>query len=93
MSLQDFERCTPQEFSEVVRCWREVAEHEGRRSWEQARFIAVATLTPYREKAIEATDVVRFPWDDETKGAPAKPSTPERRKEIIARVMKANRGT
>lgn len=62
LSLADFDRLTPDEFDEVYRAWERAHLREG---WEQARFLACSILQPWTKKALRATDVCRFAWDDE----------------------------
>ena len=54
MSADDFDRCTPFEFSKIIQQWERQ---------KQARFIATCCLQPYSKKALKPTDVARFPWD------------------------------
>ena len=88
MSREDFERCTPIEFTEVMRQWRENQERIDRITWDQIRFLATAMLQPYSKKALKATDVVKFPWDDKAKEAPKGTSSRERMEEVRRRVEK-----
>ncbi len=66
MSLQDFERCTPLEFSRIVEQWQKREEERMKLSWEQTRFLAVTNLSPYSKKALKPTDIMQFPWDKKT---------------------------
>ena len=88
MSLEDFERCTPIEFTEVMRQWRENQERIDRTTWDQTRFLATAMLQPYSRKALKATDVVKFTWDYKTEEAPKGTSSRERMEEVRKRIGK-----
>lgn len=96
MSLSDFERCTPSEFSAVAGRWRDHQDGLARRGWERTRFLAAVTLQPYSRKPVRPEDVARFPWDEGNStsgGAPqGPPSTRERMEEIAARVRRAGSG-
>ncbi len=97
MSLSDFERCTPSEFSAVAGRWRDHQDGLARREWERTRFLAAVTLQPYSRKPVRPEDVARFPWDESNSakgGTPqGPPSTRERMEEIAARVRRAGTGT
>lgn len=97
MSLSDFERCTPSEFSAVAGRWRDHQDGLARRDWERTRFLAAMTLQPYSRKPVRPEDVARFPWDDDRNsggGTPqGPPSTRERMEEMAARVRRAEAGT
>lgn len=96
MSLSDFERCTPSEFSAVAGRWRDRQDGLARREWERTRFLAAVSLQPYSRKPVRPEDVARFPWDEGNStsgGAPqGPPSTRERMEEIAARVRRAGSG-
>lgn len=64
MSIDDFCRCTPLEFSKIAEQWSMRQEALSRERWEQARFLAVVMLQPYTKKALKGTDITRFPWDE-----------------------------
>lgn len=65
MSIDDFCRCTPSEFAAIFEQWRLAAERSSRLSWEQARMICWAAVSPYAKKSLRPSDVMAFPWDDE----------------------------
>ncbi len=84
MSADDFCRCTPSEFDEVMKAWHAREERRERMGWEQVRTVCLFALQPYSKKPLEAKDIMRFAWDeDETK--------PEAlsREEIMARYAAA----
>lgn len=95
MSLSDFERCTPSEFSAVAERWKERQERESRQEWERTRLLAAMSLQPYSKKPVRPTDVMRFPWDGGAKagaGHQGPPSTKERMDEIAERVRRFRNG-
>ena len=68
MSADDFCRCTPSEFDEVMKAWHAREERRERMGWEQVRTVCLFALQPYSKKPLEAKDIMRFAWDeDETK--------------------------
>ncbi len=86
MSLEDFERCTPFEFNEVMLQWRENQERIDRTTWDQTRFLATAMLQPYSKKTLKATDIARFPWDEKKEEVPKGTSSRERMEEVRRRL-------
>lgn len=86
MSLQDFERCTPDEFNRAYLHWERTHVRE---PWERARFLACCMLQPWSKKAMKETDVCRFEWDAHADGAqPHEESTRERFEELVRRMEK-----
>lgn len=67
MSMDDFCRCTPLEFYEAYDAWNHQEELREQAAWERIRMLCLCTLQPYSQKQLKATDVMRFPWDDEDK--------------------------
>lgn len=88
MSLEDFERCTPFEFNEVMLQWRENQERIVRTTWDQTRFLATVMLQPYSKKTLKATDIVLFPWDEKKEEVPKGTSSRERMEEVRKRIRK-----
>lgn len=82
MSLTDFCRCTPQEFHCIYRSWEQMHQHQ---PWEQARFLACCVLQPYSKKALKATDVCRFGWEEPQNNPPPEQSTRQRFEELKKR--------
>ncbi len=70
MSVEDFDRCTPPEFSAIAGGWMEGEEHHYRTSWEQTRMLAVCILQPYSEKELRPEDVLKFSWEEAAAGKP-----------------------
>ena len=89
MSLEDFDACTPSEFSAICKSYQEDEEQKMRMSWEQTRFLAVTNLQPYSKKPIKAQDVARFPWDNDGPAVKQGKSSLERMREVEARLMNA----
>lgn len=86
MSGDDFERCTPSEFSKIYECWAEHQTHRSREGWEQIRTLVSFILPMYNMKK-KASELLPFSWDKENeKAAPKGSSSIERMKEIVARV-------
>ena len=88
MSLEDFERCTPYEFNEVMLQWRENQERIVRTTWDQTRFLATVMLQPYSKKTLKATDIVLFPWEEKKEEVPKGTSSRERMEEVRKRIRK-----
>ena len=89
MSLSDFERCTPLEFSRIIDQYQKKEEDLIRLSWEQTRMLATISLAPYSKKALKPTDVLQFPWDNKNKPKIRKGSSSyERMKEIESRLKR-----
>lgn len=84
MTLTDFCRCTPREFFSIYKHWEHTQVHQ---PWERARFLACCVLQPYSKKALKATDVCRFGWDEPSAEAtlPAVQSTRQRFDELKRR--------
>ena len=89
MSIDDFDRCTPFEFTKIVEQWQRQKEEYEKRSWEQSRFIATCVLQPYSKKALKPTDVARFPWDDPGPKVEKGHGSIERMRELEARLKAA----
>ena len=90
MSADDFCRCTPSEFDEVMKAWHAREERRERMGWEQVRTVCLFALQPYSKKPLEAKDIMRFAWDEED----TKRAEPMSREEIMARyaAAKSHRG-
>lgn len=89
MSLRDFDLCTPLEFEEIVEQWRRREDAYMQASWEQARFVATASLQPFCRKTLRPRDLTVFPWEGKTDSAhsvPAPRSTRERMLEMEKRL-------
>ena len=84
MSADDFCRCTPSEFDEVMKAWHAREERRERMGWEQVRTVCLFALQPYSKKPLEAKEILRFAWDEDE----AKPEALSR-EEIMARYAAA----
>ena len=83
MSLSDFERCTPSEFTAIYRQWNELETRRYRDGWEQVRTLAGFILPMFNTKKTVA-DLLPFPWDSEKENAvPKGGSTPEAFRKIV----------
>lgn len=82
MSLRDFCQCTPHEFHCIYSHWQQTQMRE---PWERARFVACCILQPYSKKALKATDVCRFGWEEAEQRQPVVESTKERFEELRRR--------
>ncbi|MFA7034091.1 MAG: hypothetical protein WC166_05500 [Bacteroidales bacterium] len=65
MTIDDFDRLSLPEFAAVMEAATEREKRADIRTWEAARFVAMFALQPYSKKRIKATDLCRFPWEEE----------------------------
>ena len=65
MSMNDFSRCTPSEFSIAYKVWQEKEQRLERESWEQTRFLACFMLQPHSKRKLLPTDICRFSWENQ----------------------------
>lgn len=77
MSLDDFERCTPEEFSAIFEAWSDREQQASRQSWEQTRMVCLCALQPHSKKALSPRDVMAFAWDDAPADHPREELTQE----------------
>jgi hypothetical protein len=63
MRLNDFEQCTPFEFSAIAKAWHDNEERHERGEWERSRMQCMCMLQPYSKKQLKPHDVMRFSWD------------------------------
>lgn len=90
MSMDDFDRCTPSEFSAIMEQWGRQRKENVKLTWEQARFLATCFLQPYSRKTLKSTDVARFSWDADSGPTVEKGhGSIERMKELEARLNAA----
>ena len=86
MSRDDFERCTPSEFSRIYECFAERENRLLREGWEQTRTLVSFLLPIYNTKKT-AKQLLPFSWDEDTKkAAPRGSSSPEAFKDILNKV-------
>lgn len=65
LGIDDFERCTPSEFRAIVEAWSNQRQNAERCEWERARMQCLCMLQPHSRRQLAATDVMRFPWEDD----------------------------
>lgn len=90
MGRDDFERCTPSEFSKIHEHWAGRENRLSREGWEQTRILVsfILPIDNYLCKTKKsAKQLLPFPWDNENENAaPKGGSSVERMKEIVARL-------
>lgn len=89
MSRDDFERCTPLEFTKVVQAANEKTEAVIRAGWEQTRVQVVSVANMFSNHPIDKRKAFPLPWDKENEPASEVrkgTSSLERMREIEARV-------
>lgn len=91
MSREDFERCTPLEFTKIVQAANEKTDALIKAGWEQTRVQVVSVANLFSKTPIDMKRVFPLPWDkgnelaaEVRKGT----SSLERMREIEARVKK-----
>ena len=59
------------EFGNAMTGFYELEEQRQRQEWERTRWLAMLTITPHVKKGSikNATDIARFPWEQEKKPA------------------------
>ena len=93
MSMKDFDRCTPLEFSEIAKAWHCHQEALMHMSWEQTRYLMTSIMQPSNSKKLNPRDVMIFEWDKKTPPKVVERSTRERMEEIRKRLNHQNQGT
>lgn len=93
MSRQDFEHCTPSEFSGIVKEYRDREEALYRDGWERTRVQVVSVANLFSKRGISAKKAFPLPWDtgkDSKVSGGAEcvrgTSSPERMREIATRI-------
>lgn len=66
MTVDDFCRCTPLEFSAVYESWEESEQRRERAAWERTRLQCTTMLQPYSKHKLKPQDVLKFAWDTRT---------------------------
>lgn len=64
MSLDDFCRCTPNEFYEAYCKWAERQRDIERSAWERTRILALFAVQPFAKKSLKAHELLPLPWDN-----------------------------
>lgn len=88
MSLDDFCRCTPLEFSAIAEGWNEGEQSRERAVWERTRIQCTCMLQPYSRHKLNPRDVLQFAWDGDQNGDDTEKLTA---KEIRERFEKVKR--
>lgn len=63
MTVDDFCRCTPLEFSAVYKSWEETEQRRERAAWERTRLQCTTMLQPHSKHKLKPQDVLKFAWD------------------------------
>lgn len=68
LSPSSFWDTTLTELFAAVRGYRESVNRQGREQWEQVRWLATSIITPHLKKGkrLKPTDLMKFPWENET---------------------------
>lgn len=66
MSLDDFDRLTPEEFDAVAEAYVKETEAAKRDRWERTRTCAAWAVAPYIKEGADPTKLIPLPWDAET---------------------------
>lgn len=77
MSIDDFSRCSPDEFDAIHKAWHKAEELRLQNSWERTRQLCTCMLQPYASQRIDPEDIMVFPWDAAAKAAEADRSMSE----------------
>lgn len=91
MTIDDFDRLSLPEFAAVMEAATEREKRADIRTWEAARFVAMFTLQPYSKKRIKATDLCRFPWEEDNETTEEPQSVEEMRKRFKDALKKLSR--
>lgn len=90
MTVDDFCRCTPLEFSAIAEGWNDGEQARQRAAWERTRMLCTTMLQPYSKKGLKPRDVMQFEWDPST-GSGTGDTERLTTKEIWERFEKAKR--
>lgn len=93
MSVDDFCRCTPSEFTAAWTAWSEGEESRRRDAWERTRMLALCTLQPHTSQRLRPQDVMAFPWENGRPEARTQTSShgTEPREDVARRYREAKR--
>lgn len=89
MSRQDFEHCTPSEFTKIVEEYRSREETAYRAGWEQTRIQVISVANLFSKHPLKAEKAFPLPWDkgaEKIKEVPKGTSSAERMREIANRI-------
>lgn len=90
MTVDDFCRCTPLEFSAVYESWAETEQRRERAAWERTRLQCTTMLQPYSKHKLKPQDVLKFAWETGT-GSRGEEAEQLTTKEIWERFEKVKR--
>ncbi len=90
MSISDFERCTPSEFTSIATRWRSMRDQDRKDRWERMRTLATVFLAPWTRKKLNPKEVIPLAWDKKDNPAQPERSTIERMKKMEAKAKKAS---
>ncbi len=65
MSRKDFCACTPHEFEEAARSFRQWHEAQRHDDWERMRLLACITVQPHVKGRVTPQGLMPLPWDNE----------------------------
>ncbi len=64
MSRKDFCACTPHEFEEAARAFRQWHEAQRHDDWERMRLLACITVQPHVKGRVTPQGLMPLPWDN-----------------------------
>jgi hypothetical protein len=91
MSRQDFEHCTPSEFSKIVQEYRSREETAYRAGWEQTRIQVISVANLFSKHPLSPEKAFPLPWDrgtEKKREVPKGTSSLERMREVEAGLKK-----
>lgn len=88
MSLGDFRRMTPGDFSEACKAYRRKEGARVRGEWERARTLAIFSAQPHCRKRLDPKKLMPLPWDKKKAPKPKQESRKESSEEAKARYEK-----
>ena len=91
LSLDDFERLTPEEFSSICKAYREQCESDYKDNWERMRMQAAITIQPHIKSKLTPQKLLPFPWEQRKKRQP-KISQAEAEKRFEKLMARKNNG-
>lgn len=92
LSVADFDRLTPDEFSAIADAWQQNRDNADRTAWEIARTSAAILIRPHITRSVTPERLLPLPWDkpaaEAQKKAPrlTKEQQDARFKEIVQRL-------
>ena len=95
MSRKDFCACTPHEFEEAARSFRQWHEAQRHDDWERMRLLACITVQPHVKGRVTPQGLMPLPWDDagrQKKAADPTMSKEEQRKRFEQLAKRSHAG-